>query len=94
MAHTGMFDPATPGELLKEYLSDYTLSEIAAHVGVTRATISRLVNGHTTVSAEMSIRLGQALGLSEDFFANAQLKRDLWLASQRQERPLKRISAA
>ncbi len=94
MAYEGMFNPATPGELLKEYLEGCNLTEVAAHIGVTRATMSRLVNGRSAVSADMSLRLGQALGISEDFFAAAQLKHDMWTASRRQVHPLKKLSAA
>ncbi len=94
MAYQGMHDPASPGELVKEYLGSRSIGELAEHIGVARATVSRVVNGRTSVSAEMSIRLGQALGLSEEFFAAAQLKRDLWLASQGRRRPIKRLAAA
>ncbi len=94
MAHRKMYDPASPGELVKEYLGERSIGELAAHIGVARATVSRIVNGRTSVSAEMSIRLGQALGLSEEFFAAVQLKRDLWVASQGRGRPIKRLSAA
>ena len=54
-----MFNPASPGELLKEFLRDITATRHAEHIGVARATISRVINGHTTVTKELSIRLGE-----------------------------------
>ena len=72
-----MYNPASPGELLKEFLGKRTATELANHIGVTRATISRILNGRTAVSVDLSIRLGEALALSPDFFSKAQLQFDL-----------------
>lgn len=77
-----MHNPASPGELLREFLGDRSLSALADHIGVARATISRIMNGRTAVTIEMSIRLGAALNLSPDFFSKAQLQYDLWEASK------------
>jgi len=85
MAQT-MHNPASPGELLKEFLGDRSISALAEHIGVARATISRIINGRTAVTVEMSIRLGAALNLSPEFFIKAQVQYDLWMAT-RQKRP-------
>lgn len=94
MAYNGMHNPAAPGELLREYMGTLTISDLADHIGVARATVSRIINGRTAVTAEMSIKLGQALGVSEEFFAAVQLKRSLWLAAQSRGRPIKRLALA
>ncbi len=94
MAYTGMYDPASPGELLKEFLGERPIGELADRIGVARATVSRILHGHTGVSVEMSVKLGQALGVSEDFFARAQLQRDLWLASRKKRRKITPLSGA
>ena len=78
-----MHNPASPGELLKEFLGEITATQLAEHIGVARATISRILNGRTAVTVDLSIRLGEALGLSPDFFSKAQLQYDLWSESQR-----------
>jgi len=80
---TMMHNPASPGELLQEFLGTRTATQLAQHIGVTRATISRILNGRTSVSMDLSIRLGEALGLSPDFFSKAQLQYNLWIESQR-----------
>lgn len=88
-----MHNPASPGELLREFLGKITVTQLAEHIGVARATISRVLNGRSSVSMDISIRLGQALGLSPDFFSKAQLQHDLWTESQRKRPRIKPLAA-
>lgn len=88
-----MHNPASPGELLKEFLGEITATQLAEHIGVARATISRILNGRTAVTVDLSIRLGEALGLSPDFFSKAQLQYDVWIESQRKRQKIKPLGA-
>jgi len=88
-----MHNPASPGELLQEFLGNRTATQLAEHIGVARATISRILNGRTSVSMDLSIRLGEALGLSPDFFSKAQLQHDLWIESQRKRPKIRPLAA-
>lgn len=88
-----MHNPASPGELLREFLGKKTATELAEHIGVSRATISRILNGRTAVTVDLSIRLGQALSLSPDFFSKAQLQYDLWIESQKKRQKIKPLAA-
>lgn len=88
-----MYNPASPGELLKEFLGTRTTAALAAHIGVSRATISRILNGRTAVTTDLSIRLGEALSLSPDFFAKAQLQYDMWIESQKKRSRIKPLAA-
>ena len=88
-----MHNPASPGELLKEFLGDITATQLAEHIGVARATSSRILNGRTAVTVDLSIRLGEALGLSPDFFSKAQLQYDVWIESQRKRQKIKPLAA-
>ena len=88
-----MHNPASPGELLKEFLGNTTATELARRIGVARATISRILNGRTAITVDLSIRLGQALGLPPDFFSKAQLQRDLWIEMQKKRPRIKRLAA-
>jgi addiction module HigA family antidote len=90
---TMMHNPASPGELLREFLGAITATELAEHIGVARATISRILNGHTAVTMDLSIRLGEALGLSPDFFSKAQLQHDLWIKSQKKRPKIRPLAA-
>ena len=88
-----MHNPASPGELLKEFLGEITATQLAEHIGVARATNSRILNGRTAVTVDLSIRLGEALGLSPDFFSKAQLQYDVWIESQRKRQKIKPLAA-
>jgi len=88
-----MHNPASPGELLKEFLGEITATQLAEHIGVARGTISRILNGRTAVTVDLSIRLGEALGLSPDFFSKAQLQYDVWIESQRKRQKIKPLAA-
>lgn len=81
-----IFNPAHPGEVLRDYLGDMTIAEAAARLGVTRAHLSRILNGRAGVSAEMSLRLSEALGTSPEFWLKMQMQYELWHAA-RAERP-------
>jgi antitoxin HigA-1 len=62
-----MHNPSHPGELLRTWIegANPTMTQLTDHVGVTSATLSRVVIGHAGVTAEMDSRLHQALGTHE-----------------------------
>jgi len=90
---TAMYNPAGPGELLREFMGRVTATELAEHIGVARATVSRILNGRTAITTDLSIRLGEAFSLSPDFFSKAQLQYDLWIESQKKRPKIKPLAA-
>jgi len=91
---TRMHNPAHPGEVLREFLpQDMTIGEIAERLGVSRPHLSRLLNGHISMTAEMSIKVGLLTGTSPESWLYNQVKWDLWQASQRPLPTVKRLSA-
>ena len=78
-----IFNPAHPGEVLKNYLGNMTVKEAAARLRVTRATLSRILNGHAGITAGMSLRLSAALGTSPEFWLKMQGRYDLWHAKKK-----------
>lgn len=57
-------NPSHPGEIIHEILvegAQLSVTEIAQKLGVNRTTISRLLNGHAGISAEMALRLSKLL---------------------------------
>jgi antitoxin HigA-1 len=72
------FNPAHPGEVLKDYLGGMTVKEAAARLRVTRATLSRILNGHAGITAGMSLRLSSALGTSPEFWLKMRVQYGLW----------------
>jgi addiction module HigA family antidote len=57
-----------------------TQKELADHIGCDVKVINRLVNGRTSVSAEMALRLGATFRTSPEFWLNAQKAVDLYRA--------------
>lgn len=92
-----MHDPSTPGEILAGWLEDLDMSvtAFAAHVGISRVMLSRILNGHAAVTADMDLRLHEALGTSPGYWLRLQTQRDLWAAGQRAKdrAPVARIAA-
>ena len=79
---TRMHNPPHPGEVLREYLGDITVTEAAIKLGVNRVTLSRLVTGSAGVSADMAYRLSASLGTSPELWAGMQLQYDLYQAGK------------
>ena len=92
-----MHNPAHPGELLAGWLDDLGLSvtAFAAHIGISRVMLSRLLHGHAAVSADMDLRLSEALGTTPGYWLALQTQRDLWTARQtaKARKRIKRMAA-
>src|SRR5450755_1236780 len=78
-----MHNPPHPGRVLREYLGSMSVTDTARHLGVTRAALSRILNGSAGISAAMALKLSDALGTSPDLWIGMQGQYDLWEASQR-----------
>ena len=89
-----MFNPLHPGSVLREYLGDISVSAASKHLGVTRAALSRILNGHAGISAEMALRLADSLGTTPDLWIGMQGQYDLWRAAKGGHRKLKRLQTA
>ena len=90
---TRMHNPPHPGEILREYLGDITVTQAAVKLGVNRVTLSRLVTGSSGVSADMAYRLGEAFGTSPELWAGMQLQYDLYQASKLKRPRIDRVAA-
>ena len=79
-----MHNPAHPGELLSGWLADLNTSvtAFAAHIGISRVMLSRVLHGHAGVTADMDLRLSEALGTSPGYWLALQAQRDLWTARE------------
>ena len=88
-----MHNPPHPGMVVREYLGATPVSSAAAHLRVTRVTLSRLLNGKAGISASMALRLGDALGTSPELWMNMQSQYDLWQARRRKQPTVRRLPA-
>ena len=81
-----MHNPAHPGEVLREYLGELSVTEAAERLGITRVSLSRILNGRNGISADMALRLEAALGTHAEMWTTMQAQHDLWEA-RRRKRP-------
>ena len=84
-----MHNPLHPGEVIRETCIEplgLSVSAAAKGLGVTRKALSKLLNGHSGVSAEMAIRLEKAFGSTAETWLRMQLQYDLWHAEQRADK--------
>jgi antitoxin HigA-1 len=74
-----MKNPVHPGRIVKGSMEELGLSvtDAAKVLGVTRPTISKLVNGRASISPEMAVRLSKAFGSTPKFWLSLQLNYDL-----------------
>lgn len=80
-----MHNPPHPGEILKEECLEpigMTITDFAKKIGVTRKTVSDIVNAKTGISPAMSLKLAKAFGTSPEVWLGAQQEYDLWQAKQ------------
>ena len=82
-----MHNPPHPGETLREDILPalgLTVTQAAAQLGVTRAALSRVLNGRAAISPEMALRLEGWLGVKyggrDDVWVAQQAVYDLWQA--------------
>ena len=81
-----MYDPPHPGEVIKELCLQplgLTVTDAAKGLGVSRKTLSALLNGRFGVSPEMAIRLSKAFGGSAESWLIQQAQYDLWQVMQK-----------
>jgi addiction module HigA family antidote len=89
-----MHNPSHPGRLLAYYLKGRTVTQVARHLGVTRPSLSRVLNGKAGISADMALRLAEAFGTEPDFWLRLQIQRDLWAASNRKRKKVEPLPAS
>lgn len=92
-----MHNPPHPGEVLRQLCLDplnLSVTEAARGLGVSRKTLSAIVNGRAGVTPEMAVRLSIAFGTSSESWLNQQVQYDLWLAEkQRKSLNVMRLAA-
>lgn len=89
-----MFNPPHPGQVLREYLPEgMQVTEAAQKLGVSRVALSRVLNQHAAISADMALRLEAALNTSASMWVGIQADYDLWQARQKPTPKVERLAA-
>jgi addiction module HigA family antidote len=93
-----MHNPPHPGEIIKELCLEplgISVTAAAEGLGVSRKTLSAILNGRAGISPEMAVRLSIAFDTSSESWLNQQTQYDLWQAEQgRDSLQVIRLSAA
>jgi addiction module HigA family antidote len=83
-----MHNPPHPGEIIRKLCLDpltLSVTDAAAALGVSRKTLSALLNGRAGISPEMAVRLSMAFGTSSESWMHQQTQYDLWHAEKRRK---------
>ena len=75
--------PTHPGEVIKvEYMETLrlTVTALADRLGVSRKTLSTIINERAAVTPDMALRLSRAFNTSPELWLNMQKSYDLWMA--------------
>ncbi|MEZ2293922.1 HigA family addiction module antitoxin [Variovorax sp. RCC_210] len=90
---TNMFNPPHPGSILREDVlpaMKLTVTEAATQLKISRPALSRVVNEHAAISAEMAIRLAEWLGGDAGLWLRMQAEYDLWEARKQHRVKIKK----
>src|SRR5258706_1899350 len=85
---TATHNPPHPGEILRSLCLEplgLSVTDVAKGLGVSRKTLSAVLNGRAGVSPEMAVRLSIAFNTSAESWLNQQVQFDLWLAEKRRK---------
>lgn len=93
-----MHNPPHPGEILRELCIEplgLSITDAAEALGISRKTLSAILNGRSGISPEMAVRLSMAFGTSSESWLIQQSQYDLWEAEKkRKQLNVKKLSAA
>ena len=93
-----MHNPPHPGEVLRKLCLEplgITVTEAAKALGVSRKSLSTILNGRAGISPEMAVRLSMAFGTTAESWLGQQVQYDLWRAERRRKKlRVARLSAA
>ncbi len=78
-------EPIHPGEHLAEILAELGITQyrLAKTIGVAQIRIHDIVHGRRSITADTALRIGQALGMTPDFWLNLQRMYDLDVARRK-----------
>ena len=81
-----MYNPAHPGELIRDEILlplGLSVTETAKRLGVSRKTLSKVLNCRGAVTPEMAVRMEMLFGQSAELWVKMQVAYDLFQARQK-----------
>jgi len=93
-----MHNPPHPGEVIKSLCLEplgLSVTDAAKALGVSRKTLSSILNGRAGISPEMAVRLSLAFNTTAESWLNQQVQYDLWHAERKRKKlRVQKLSAA
>ena len=92
---TRMYKPPHPGEVLRDGVftgTGISVTAFAGRIGVTRVTLSNVLNGKNGIGADMAVRLAAALGGSAESWLHVQAQYDLAASEKALKNVIARIA--
>ena len=93
-----MHNPPHPGKIIRELCLEplgLSVTEAAEGLGVSRKTLSAILNGRAGISPEMALRLSMAFDTTPESWLNQQTQYDLYAARKAMKRiRVKKLCAA
>ena len=93
-----MHNPPHPGEIIRDLCLEpleLSVTDAAQALGVSRKTLSSILNGRSGISPEMALRLAKAFNTTPESWLNQQIQYDLWQAKKAsKDIKVKRLVAA
>lgn len=84
-----MHNPPHPGEVIRDLCLEplgLSVTDAAEGLGISRKTLSAILNGRAGISPEMALRLSIAFDTSPESWLNQQTQFDLWAAQKNKKR--------
>ena len=88
-----MHNPTHPGLIIRDDVLpelQVSVNEAAKQLGVSRVTLSRVINGRSAITAEMALRVGKWVGNGPEIWMRMQGQYDLWQAKKRGDPKVKK----
>ena len=90
-----MHNPSHPGLIIRDDVLpelQISVNEAAEQLGVSRVTLSRVINGRSAITAEMALRVGKWVGNGPEIWLRMQGQYDLWQAKKKGDVKVKKAN--
>lgn len=74
--------PVPAGEILKDYMGEKPITEVAKELGISRGGLSKILNGHTQITPKMAIMLGVKYETDPMFWLGLSNEYEIWKIKQ------------
>lgn len=81
-----LYEPASAGEILKDYMGEQSTVELANELGISRVSLSRILNGHKRLTESMAIKLSRKYKTDPMFWIGISSEYEIWKILKSEEK--------